>query len=101
MNNNNWIDQEYRKQKKNQFDTLCYEAIICTQSLRFQKGTLEGTTRLHTQLAIQIQRVFAIPVLPVGWVATGTNVATDVRLQIQILVVISSDCTPLAVIFIH
>lgn len=82
-NNNNWIDQEYIKQKKNQSDTLCYEAIIRTQSLRFQKGTLEGTTRFHSQPAIQIQKVFTTPVLPVGRVATGTNVAADGRLQIQ------------------
>lgn len=83
--NNNWIYQEYRNQEKNQFDTLCYEVIIRTQSLSFQKGTLEGTTRLHTQPAIQIRKVFAIPVLRVWWDATGTNAAADVRIQIQFL----------------
>lgn len=54
-----------------------------------ENARLKARARLHTQTPIQIQKEFAIPVLPLGCVATGTKMVAHVRLQIQLL---SRDC---------
>lgn len=55
------------------------------RSLSGSKKARLKAPQAYTRPAIQIQKVFTIPVLPVGWAATGTNAAADVRLPIQFL----------------
>lgn len=57
---------------------------------------------LYTQTRIQIQREFAIPVLPSGWiVATGTNMAAPEHSKASFLAATADDCTWLHVIICH
>ena len=53
-----------------------------------ENALLKARVPVHTQ-TIQIQKEFAIPILPLGCVATGTKMVALVRLQIQLL---SSGC---------
>lgn len=46
---------------------------------------LKARRAYNTQPTIRIQEAFAIPVLPSGWVATGTKMAANVKFQIQFL----------------
>lgn len=44
-----------------------------------ENARLEARARSHSQTPIQIQKEFAIPVLPLGCVATGTKMVAHVR----------------------